>query len=305
MTIHIKLAGYQPRGSLLSQTLVIFSDFLRENLSDGVNVKFTNNIMDLGHSPGTMPTLIASGEFDLGYMATSYFAKEIPELYIFDLPFVIRDRFHAYRLLDGPFSKSVTSGLERKMGLKALATWEYGYRHFTNDSHLIRTLADCKDLPIRTLLNELHPIMFKTLGFKPVTLQVDEFLKQLKAGKKIAQENALTNYYNFGIHEFHKHITLSSHLLGMAVLICKREIFENWPREVQEVITAAALHATREQRKLAKNEEETILQQFSSSDYKIYKLTDQEKTLFENALIKPTKPYREKIGPTALAILGE
>ena len=227
----------------------------------------------------------------------------IRDSYIFDLPFAIRNRTHAYRLLDGPFSEIVASGFEKKINLKALATWEYGFRHFTNDSHPIRTPEDCIDLPIRTLLNELHPIMFKTLGFKPVTLQVDEFLEQLKAGKKIAQENALTNYYNFGIHEFHKHITLSGHLLGMAVLICKRENFESWPREVQEVAAAAALHATREQRKMAKNEEETVLQQFSPDDYKIHKLTDREKTLFQDALIEPVKPYREKIGQVALAML--
>ena len=100
MTIDIKLAGYQPRGSLLSQTLLIFADFLKENLSSGVNVEFVHNIMELGHSPGTMPKLVASGAFDLGYMATSYFAKDISELYIFDLPFAIRNRTHAYRLLD-------------------------------------------------------------------------------------------------------------------------------------------------------------------------------------------------------------
>ena len=49
------------------------------------------------------------------------------------------------------------------------------------------------------------PMIFEDLGFKPVTLQVNEFLKQLKTGRKIAQENALTNFYNFGIHEFHHH----------------------------------------------------------------------------------------------------
>ena len=147
--------------------------------------------------------------------------------------------------------------------------------------------------------------MFKTLGFKPVTLQVNEFLKQLKAGRKIAQENALTNYYNFGIHQFHHHITLSGHLLGMAILICKRELFEHWPREVQEVVTAAAVYATLEQRKIAAIEEEVVLQNLSPENYKIHKLTDEEKSLFEDALITPTKPYREKIGKTTLAMLGE
>ena len=305
MTISIKLAGYQPHGSLLSQTLKLFSDFLKKHLPDTVSIKFSNNIMDLGYAPGAMPDAIESGKFDIGYIATSYFSKSIPELYIFDLPFTLRNKAQAYRLVDGPFTSMVASQFEKKTHLKLLNIWEYGYRHFTNDSHPIRRPIDCQNLPIRTLLNELHPIMFKTLGFKPVTLQVNEFLKQLKAGKKIAQENALTNYYNFGIHEFHHHITLSSHLLGMAILICKRELFENWPREIQEVVTAAALHATLEQRKIAAIEEEVVLKKFSPDNYKIHKLTDEEKSLFEDALITPTSPYREKIGKATLAMLGE
>ena len=91
----------------------------------------------------------------------------------------------------------------------------------------------------------------------------------------------------------------------MAILICKRELFENWPREIQEVVTAAALHATLEQRKIAAIEEEVVLQNFSPDNYQIHKLTDEEKSLFEDALITPTSPYREKIGKATLAMLGE
>ena len=305
MMTNIKLAGYQPHSSLLSQTLKLFSDFIQKQLPDTISIKTTNNIMELGYAPGAMPDAIESGNFDIGYIATSYFAKPIPELYIFDLPFTFRNKIQAYQLVDGPFTGMVASEFEKKTHLKLLNIWEYGYRHFTNDSHPIRRPTDCQNLPIRTLLNELHPIMFKTLGFKPVTLQVNEFLKQLKTGRKIAQENALTNFYNFGIHEFHHHITLSGHLLGMAILICKRELFENWPREIQEVVTAAALHATLEQRKIAAIEEEVVLKKFSPDNYKIHKLTDEEKSLFEDVLITPTRPYREKIGKTTLAMLGE
>ena len=90
----------------------------------------------------------------------------------------------------------------------------------------------------------------------------------------------------------------------MAILICKRELFEIWPREVQEVVTAAALHATLKQREIAVIEEEVVLKKFSPDNYKIHKLTDEEKSLFEDALITPTKPYREKIGKSTLAMLG-
>ena len=75
--------------------------------------------------------------------------------------------------------------------------------------------------------------------------------------------------------------------------------------EIQEIVTAAALHATLEQRKIAAIEEEVVLQNLSPDVYKIHKLTDEEKSLFEDALITPTRPYRDKIGKATLAMLGE
>ncbi|HIA83002.1 MAG TPA: hypothetical protein EYO02_13045, partial [Rhodospirillales bacterium] len=113
MVTNIKLAGYQPHGSLLSQTLKLFSEFIQKQLPDTVSIKISNNIMDLGYAPGAMPDAIESGKFDLGYIATSYFAKSIPELYIFDLPFTFRNKIQAYRLVDGPFASMVASQFEK------------------------------------------------------------------------------------------------------------------------------------------------------------------------------------------------
>ena len=296
----ISIAGYQPPGSLLSQTLRLFVDSINKQLSDELSINITNNIMDLGYAPGEMTYLITSGKYDLGYLATSYFSKAIPHLYIFDLPFTIRNRARAYKLVDGPFSTKIASQIEDKMNLKVLAMWEYGYRHFTNDRHPIRTPEDCQNLAIRTLLNELHPVMFRALGFEPKSMQVSEFLTQLKAGKRFAQENALTNYYHFGLHKFHHHITMSGHLLGMPMFICNKETFEGWPEELQMFVEMAANCTTLKQRELAALEEENVLKALSPDDYHIHTLTEEERSLFETALTVATKPYREIIGKTIL-----
>ena len=256
--------------------------------------------MDLGYAPGEMIHLITSGKFDLGYLSTSYFSKAIPQLYVFDLPFTIRNRTQAYNLVDGPFSDIIASHIEDKMNLKVLAMWDYGYRHFSNDTRPIRTPEDCQNLAIRTLLNELHPVMFRALGFEPRTMQVSEFLTQLKAGKEFAQENALTNYYHFGLHKFHHHITMSGHLLGMAVFICNKETFQSWPEELQMFVGMAANCTTLKQRELAALEEENVLKALSPDNYHIHILTEKERSLFETALTVAAKPYREIIGKTIL-----
>jgi TRAP-type C4-dicarboxylate transport system substrate-binding protein len=50
-------------------------------------------------------------------------------------------------------------------------------------------------------------------GFDPVTLDVKDLLAAVQAGTIDAQENLLTNLYNFGIHTQHRYITLTGHFL--------------------------------------------------------------------------------------------
>ena len=305
MTVHITLGGYQPITSLLSRTLQIAEASLSRQLGEAASLTLTNNIMDIGKVPGHMPNLVSSGDITLGYIAASYLADIAPELYVFDLPFEIKSREQAYRLVDGPFTDIVADKLAAGGGFKLLGIWEYGFRHFTNASHPIRTPADCRGLPIRTLLNELHPKMFKALGFNPEVVQLSEFLDRVRAGETLAQENALTNYYNFGLQNFHKHVTLSHHLLGMAVFICDLKTFENWPASMQDAVLAAGADGTMGQRPLAETEEETVLEKLQANGCQIHAMTNHEKKAFNDILKPLADPYREKIGPETLKLLED
>ena len=193
--------------------------------------------MDIGKVPGHMPNLVSSGEITLGYIAASYLADITPELYIFDLPFEIKSREQAYRLVDGPFTDIVADKLAAGIRLKLLGIWEYGFRHFTN-SHPIRTppiVAACLSAHCSTNCTQ----KCLKLWVSTLVVQLSEFLDRVRAGEALAQENALFNYYNFGLQDFHKHI--SHHLLGMAVFICDLETFENWPASMQDAVLAAGV----------------------------------------------------------------
>ena len=103
MPTDFTIGGYQPIGSLLSQTLQMVEATLANHVGEEINIALINNIMDSGKVPGHMPELINSGEITMGYIASSYLADLAPELYVFDLPFEIKSRERAYKLVDGPF----------------------------------------------------------------------------------------------------------------------------------------------------------------------------------------------------------
>ena len=72
---------------------------------------------------------------------------------------------------------------------------------------------------------------------------------------------------------------MSGHLLGMAIFICNKEIFEGWPEELQMFVVMAANRTTLNQRELAALEEEDVLKELSPDDYHIHILTEEERSL--------------------------
>ena len=75
MEKRIKIAGYQPEGSILSQSLNIFGKSLA-NKTPNIKTEFTFNIMDIGKAPEEIIKLVSDGVYDIGYISSSYFAKK-------------------------------------------------------------------------------------------------------------------------------------------------------------------------------------------------------------------------------------
>ena len=302
MEKHIKIAGYQPEGSILSQSLNIFSKALA-NYTSNIKTEFTFNIMDNGKAPEEIIKLVSDGVYDVGYISSSYFAKKIPELYIFDIPFLIKSRQQAYNLIEGPYQDQISAEVSEKYNLTLLSIWDYGFRHFSNHEYPIKTLADCEGLLFRTLLNDLHLKMFTSLGFKAEMMQVSEYLRRIKNGEKIAQENALTNFYNFQLHNYHRYLSLTNHLLGMALLICNKNTFSTLTTEQKKQFLGAASSSAITQRELAMAEEKVVLEKLKNNGVLVYNLSDNEKVAFKKALSKSALPFQDKIGNKALKYL--
>ena len=302
MEKRIKIAGYQPEGSILSQSLNIFGKSLA-NKTPNIKTEFTFNIMDIGKAPEEIIKLVSDGVYDVGYISSSYFAKKIPELYIFDIPFLIKNRQQAYNLIESPYQEQISAEVSEKYNLTLLSIWDYGFRHFSNHEYPIKTLADCKGLLFRTLLNDLHLKMFASLGFKAEMLQVSEYLSRIKSGEKIAQENALTNFYNFQLHHYHRYLSITNHLLGMALLICNKNTFSTLTTEQKKQFLSASSSSATTQRELAIAEEKLVLEKLKNNGVLVYNLSDNEKAAFKKALSKTALPFRDKIGTKALEYL--
>ena len=302
--IRIRCGGYQPPASIHNRAAALLGARLAERLGDAIHFELEGNVVAAGHRAADLLEWVRTGRMTMCYFSTSYLAEAVPELAVLDLPFVIGRREQAYAALDGALGARLSARLAEARGYKVLGYFDNGFRHLTNRRRPIRAPRDCRGLRIRTLASELHAQVFRSLGFEPVALDVKELLPAVKSGAVDAQDNPLTNIYNFGIHEFHPYLTLSGHFWGAAALLCHGETFAGWSEGVRTAVTDAAADAVAAQRRMAADEDVAALAKLEAAGCGIVRLTESEQAGFVRAVAPVVAAQREALGPQLLAGLA-
>jgi len=295
--IHIRLGGYQGPKSVHTRAAVRFGEALEREAGNAVSFELVGDVIALGRSSGELPKMVETGELALCYMSSVRFTPAVPELQIFELPFVVNDRARTMSALDGELGDRLKTKMQKRTPFRALGFWDNGFRHFTNSVRPIRTPADCRALRIRTQISELHGETLAALGFVPIPVDIKEYVEQVATDRFQAQENPLTNTFNFNVHKHHRYITLSRHFFGISALICSRSQYASWPREVQEAVEIAAREATADQHRLAADEDDEILAKIDPRQNEIVRLTPDERAAFVQAVEPVLAKYRKTLDP--------
>jgi TRAP-type C4-dicarboxylate transport system substrate-binding protein len=248
--------------------------------------------------------MVETGELSFCYMSTVRFSKVAPGLQLLELPFVVKDRATAFKALDGEFGERARREIDAGTKCRLLGYWDNGFRYLSNRARPIRRPEDCRGLRIRTQMSDLHGEVFRALGFEPIKCDIKEFVEQVGGERFQAQDNPLTNIYNFGVHHHHRYITLTAHFWGASAFVCNAAQYRSWPQDVQAAVEAAAKAATAYQRQLAAVEDAEIMKKLDPAQNEVIELTDAERGAFRKAVQPVLDKYRQQLGPKLFAELG-
>lgn len=301
--ITIRLGGYQKPASIHTRACERFGEVLSAKLGDRVDFQFTSDVLALGRKSGDLPVMVENGGLSMCYISSLRFARWVPPLKIFDLPFLFRDRTAAYRALDGELGQRLAAKLVTDSPYRLLAWWDNGFRHFSNRVCPIHTPADCSGIRIRHQMSELQGESLRLMGFEPIAEDIKIFFEQIAGDRFQAQDNPLTNIVNFDVHKHHRYITLSSHVFGVACLMCNRAEYDTWPADVQRTVNEAAADATLLQRRLAAAEDEAMLKRLDPAENEVVQLTADEHRAFVEAVKPVTDKYRKELGEEWFGLL--
>lgn len=218
---------------------------------------------------------ILAGSIHAGIGAGAW-AGFVPAYNVVELPFLIRDMKHMYRLADGELGERIGQQAESK-GFKVLAYYSTGDQHFQTRRAQIRTLADFKGLKIRVIQNRALVEGFRALGAVPTPLPYPEIYTALQQGTVDGTANDLLTVISAKLYEVAKFFTISSYVVEPRPVIMSKVFFDGLGQEARTLLTDTARESAVFERKAFEDRSAGAMEEAKKNGMTFLELSDREK----------------------------
>src|SRR5216117_1502048 len=214
----------------------------------------------------------------------------VPELNVFNLPFMFRDDAHMEKVIDGAIGDELLQKLSDHptAGLIGLCWMNAGTRNIYNSKRPVKTLEDLKGLKIRVIGNPLFVDMMNALGANGVAMGFDQLVNALQTGVVDGAENNYPSYASGQHYRYAKYYSLTGHLMIPEILVFSKKTWDTLSKDDQALIAKFAKEAQQEERKLWYAMEEKSRNEMEKAGVEITNIDD--KKPFQDAV----KPVWEK-----------
>ena len=252
----------------------------------------------------TATEMVIAGQLECYNTSTAPLVSYVPELAMFDIPFLFEDEAEADYVLDSEVTEYLNKKLEEK-GLVCVSWNENGFRELTNSKRAVESVDDVKGLKIRTMENEFHQALWNSLGASAVPMSSNELYTALEQGTVDGEENPVPNFYAYQFHEVQDYVTITNHIYSPDLLIFSKKIWDTYDADVQEAIRAAAEHYTTEERRLNREAIDEDLKLCEEGGMEVTRLTPEAKQAFVDATIHIRDSIAETTGPEIMELLDK
>ena len=243
----IRLGHGLNTGHSVHQGMVFFGEKLQE-ISGG---KFKVQIypsQQLGTERQCLE-LLQIGSLDMTKVSAGVLENFSPSIKVFGLPYLFRDKEHAFRVLDGPVGEELLNGTE-KYWLKGLGYYDSGSRSFYTIDKPIEHPNDLKGLKIRVMESQTAIDMVKSFGGSPTPISWGELYTALQQGVVDGAENNPPSFYLSRHYEVCKYYIIDEHTVLPDVVLMSTHFWNDLSNQDQEWIQKAMDLSVVEQRRL-------------------------------------------------------
>lgn len=292
--ITLKLGHNLNADAVGAKSCVYWADLVKEKTNGKVIIEVYDN-STLG-SQRDMLEGLKIGTIDLSWNAPATMCAAVPELAVFDLPYIFKDKEQAYRVLDGEIGAQVFAKGEASEGYYVLAVFEGGFRQTTNSVKPITCLADYDGLKMRTPESKVYLGLYEALGSIPTAMDYAELFTALQNGTVDGQEGALINIYTSKFYEVQKYLTIDNHIYAANPMLISKSTMDKLDPAIQQLLRETCMEARDWERSQIAEEEATMIETMQEAGMEITELSDEALTEIINAVKPMWEDFYDTIG---------
>ena len=225
----------------------------------------------------------------------------VPELNVFNLPYVFRDVDHMHKVIDGEIGAELLQKItdHPTAGLVGLAWMDAGTRSVYTRDKPVAKMEDLAGLKIRTMGNPMFVDMMNAMGGNGVAMGYDQLINALQTGVVDGAENNPPSYSTGQHYNYAPYYSTTEHLMIPEIMVFSKKIWDTLSAEDQALIAKLAKEAQLEQRELWKAKEAESLADMAANNVTVTTVSADEKKRFQDAM----KPIWDKYGAEHTAML--
>ena len=185
-----------------------------------------------------MVELLQIGSLAMTKVSASPLEGFVPEMQLFSIPYVFRDKEHFWKVLDSDLGKSLLKGTEN-VRLKGLGYYDAGSRSFYTTDSPVYSPADLQGKKIRVLNSPTAVLTVKALGGAATPVSWGELYTALQQGVVDGAENNPPSYYLSRHYEISKYYTLDEHTSVPDVMLASLKVWNDLTDQQQQWLTLA------------------------------------------------------------------
>lgn len=221
----------------------------------------------------------------------------VPEVNVFNMPFVFRNEAHMRAVIDGPIGDEILKKIgESSVGLVALGWMDGGTRNLYTKAP-VRKPADLAGMKIRMMGNPLFVDTMNAMGGSGISMGMGELFSALQTGVVDGAENNPPTYVTQNHYTIDKFYNETGHLIIPEIFVFSRVKWDKLSADDQALIRKLAKEAQMDQRKLWDERVASSLAKMKAEGVTVVSDVDHD------AFFKATQPVRDKYGKDYAALI--
>ncbi|AZQ66637.1 TRAP transporter substrate-binding protein [Silicimonas algicola] len=210
---------------------------------------------------------VRMGTIQMGHHDFASLARIVPDVAVFNAPFIYRDGAQALAATNpatSPALQEINERLVEEGGVRIIGRIYRGARHISSNFE-IKSPDDMAGKPFRAVPLDLWISMVTGFGATPTPVEVSELPTALMTGLVVGQENPLTMIAANKLYEVQSHVAMTGHMQSVLAVFINEDVWQELTEEHRTAITNVLDKKAEESLQWAQESEGALIEELKAN----------------------------------------